>query len=181
MFNIKLFKDEHFNGLKYHAGMARTSSRQTPRKQTDELDTAFALFNEIGIIAQLSINQMQRTMPHGLTQSQFAVLNWFLRVDEQATPGRLARAFQVTKGAMTNTLGKLEAKGFISVRPDPDSGRRKLVQLTPLGRKARDAALAATYPQLETFLARFPARQLSRLLPALREIRQYLDTAREES
>ena len=151
------------------------------RKQSDELNSVFALFNEIGIIAQLSTNQMQRTMPHDLTQSQFAVLNWFIRVDDQATPGRLAKAFQVTKGAMTNTLGKLETKGFITVRPDPDSGRRKLIRLTPLGRKARDAALAATYPQLETFLAQFPASRLSRLLPALREIRQYLDTAREEA
>lgn len=151
------------------------------RKQSDELNSAFALFNEISIIAQLSTNQMQRTMPHDLTQSQFAVLNWFIRVDDQATPGRLAKAFQVTKGAMTNTLGKLETKGFITVRPDPDSGRRKLIRLTPLGRKARDAALAATYPQLETFLAQFPASRLSRLLPALREIRQYLDTAREEA
>ncbi|MCB1686537.1 MAG: MarR family transcriptional regulator [Pseudomonadales bacterium] len=146
-----------------------------------DLDTAFAFFNEIGIISQLSINQMQRSMPHGLTQSQFAVLNWFTRVDDEATPGRLASAFQVTKGAMTNTLTKLEDKGFIIVTPDPCSGRRKLVRISPAGRRAREAALAAASPQLATFLAAFPLAKLNRVLPLLRDVRQYLDTARENS
>jgi DNA-binding MarR family transcriptional regulator len=157
--------------------MSRSAHKPTPA----DLNAAFAIFNEIGIIAQLSTNQMQRSMPHGLTQSQFAVLNWFIRVDDQATPGRLAKAFQVTKGAMTNTLGKLSDKGFISIAPDPDSGRSKLVHLTPSGRKAREDALAATYPQLEAFLAQFPLAQLQQLLPLLRRVRQYLDTAREEA
>ena len=40
----------------------------------------------IGIIAQLTSNQLQRNLPHGLTQSQFSVLNWFLRVDDEASP-----------------------------------------------------------------------------------------------
>ena len=65
------------------------SKKRSPSRRS--LATAFEFFNEIGIIAQLSSNQMQRTMPHGLTQSQFSVLNWFVRVDDQATPGRLAR------------------------------------------------------------------------------------------
>lgn len=143
------------------------------------LATAFDFFNEIGIIAQLSSNQMQRSMPHGLNQSQFAVLNWFLRVDDRATPGRLARAFQVTGGAMTNTLGKLTEKGFIRVEPDPDSGRSKIVTLTPAGRLARDEAIAAAVAPLSDFLAAFPAGRLADVLPLLEEIRAWLDTARE--
>ena len=61
----------------------------------------FAYFNEIGIIAQLSSAQFEKTLPARLNNSQFSVLNWFRRVDSQATPGRLATAFQVTAGAMT--------------------------------------------------------------------------------
>jgi len=141
--------------------------------------TAFDFFNEIGIIAQLASNQMQRSMPHGLTQSQFSVLNWFIRVDVQATPGRLASAFQVTRGAMTNTLGKLETKGFIRIEPDPASGRSKIVTMTPSGRKARDEAIASTHRILGDFLERFPAHALSVALPLLAEIRFYLDSARD--
>ena len=172
MFNFKPFNDEPLCASAYHPYMARIKA--------GDLDTAFSFFNEVSIISQLSINQMQRSMPHGLTQSQFAVLNWFIRVDDEATPGRLASAFQVTKGAMTNTLTKLVEKGLIVITPDPDSGRRKLVRITAPGRRARDATLAATYPQLETFLAAFPLAKLNRVLPLLREVREYLDTAREE-
>jgi DNA-binding MarR family transcriptional regulator len=117
----------------------------------NQLDDVFAFFNEIGIIAQLSSNRMERAMPHGLTRAQFSVLNWFSRVDDQATPGRLAAAFQVSKGAMTNSLGKLEDKGFVTVTPDPDSGRRKIVRRTAAGKKAWEAALASAFPVLETF------------------------------
>jgi len=142
------------------------------------LERAYRLFNEINIIAQLSANEMTRVLPHGLTLSQFSVLNWFVRVDDQATPGRLAAAFQVTKGAMTNTLQKLEQKGFVVISADPASGRRKLVRMTSAGRQARDDAIAASYPILESFLGRFGAAEIATLLPKLEAIRSYLDQKR---
>ncbi len=142
------------------------------------LETAYGFFNEIGIISQLSSNQMQRAMPHDLNQSQFSVLNWFVRVDAHATPGRLAQAFQITKGAMTNTLQKLQAKGFIDIQTDPASARRKIVTLTAAGRRARDSAIAANYPQLSAFLDAFDIGRIDRALPLLRQIRQYLDDLR---
>lgn len=144
------------------------------------LADAYRFFNEINIIAQLSSNQMSQRMPHGLNLSQFGVLNWFVRVDDEATPGRLARAFQVSKGAMTNTLSKLEAKGFVRVAPDPASGRRKLVRLTPRGRAARNDAVAAASPVLEEFLAHFRIGALRRQLPLLERVRRHLDAARDD-
>ena len=141
--------------------------------------TAFEYFNEIGIIAQLTSNQLQRSMPYGLNQSQFAVLNWFIRVDQQATPGRLANAFQVTRGAMTNTLGKLEGKGFVRIDPDPQSGRSKIVRLTPAGRKARKKAISATHQSMAAFLEAFPDATLEQALPMLRSVRAFLDAARD--
>ena len=143
-----------------------------------DLADAYRFFNEINIIAQLSSNQMDQRMPHGLNLSQFGVLNWFVRVDDQATPGRLARAFQVSKGAMTNTLGKLEAKGFVSITPDPSSRRRKLVRLTRRGRQARNDAVAAASPVLEEFLRHFRIGAIRRQLPLLERVRSYLDDAR---
>jgi DNA-binding MarR family transcriptional regulator len=162
-------------------GQQPDSKRRAARKPASErnLELAYTFFNEIGIISQLSSKQMQRAMPHGLTQSQFSVLNWFVRVDNQATPGRLANAFQVTKGAMTNTLGKLVQKNFIQISPDPDSGRSKIVRMTPAGRKARDQAIAATHVDLQEFLQHIPASTLTAALPLLREVRAYLDAARD--
>jgi DNA-binding MarR family transcriptional regulator len=154
-----------------------TTGRQSSKEQA--LEDAYLFFNEIGIIAQLSSNQFQRALPHGLNQSQFSVLNWFVRVDVEATPGRLARAFQVTRGAMTNTLGKLHAKGLIQIEPDPDSGRRKIVRLTAAGRRARDEAVTASYPLLAEFIAHFNKRRTDAVMPLLQEIREYLDKRRE--
>jgi DNA-binding MarR family transcriptional regulator len=145
----------------------------------NQLDDVFAFFNEIGIIAQLSSNRMERAMPHALTMAQFSVLNWFSRVDDQATPGRLAAAFQVSKGAMTNSLGKLEDKGFVTVTPDPDSGRRKIVRRTAAGKKAWEAALASAFPVLETFADALGLDRIRAHQSFLSEVRAYLDADRE--
>ncbi len=147
-------------------------------KKSHELDQAFVFFNEINIIAQLSSNMFERTLPHDLTNSQFSVLNWFVRVDTEATPGRLATAFSVTRGAMTNTLSKLEAKGFITVEPDSSSGRQKIVTMTPAGRSARDEAIASSAGMLSEFSAHFDGETISKLMPALQEIREHLDALR---
>ncbi len=150
----------------------------SPMPTESRLQQTYQFFNEINIIAQLTSNEMARTLPHGLTVSQFSVLNWFLRVDDEATPGRLARAFQVSKGAMTNTLKRLEDKGFVAVTPDPASGRRKLVRITASGRAAREASIAATFPVLAEFTGTFDPAQIAAMLPRLAEIRQWLDERR---
>lgn len=144
----------------------------------DDLSTAFTFFNEINIIAQLSSNGFQRVLPHGLTESQFTVLNWFTRVDTEATPGRLATAFMVTPGAMTNTLRKLEEKGFLLIEPDVTSGRQKRVTMTEAGRSAREDAVAASAEILTEFLSRFDRDDVEAALPFLQSVRQYLDERR---
>ena len=150
----------------------------TDMPSESRLQQTYQFFNEINIIAQLTSNEMARTLPYGLTVSQFSVLNWFLRVDDEATPGRLARAFQVSKGAMTNTLKRLADKGFVSVSPDPGSGRRKIVRITASGRRARDESVAATFPVLAEFAGAFDPEDIAAMLPRLAEIRQWLDERR---
>ncbi|GJM14585.1 MAG: hypothetical protein DHS20C12_29880 [Pseudohongiella sp.] len=140
--------------------------------------TLFQFFNEIGIISQLSSKLFEENLPDGLNNSQFGVLNWFMRVDTEATPGRLAKAFQVTPAAMTNTLGKLQEKGLIKVEPDAQSGRRKRVTLTRAGAQARDRAIKQTAPLFAEFAELFPANKLKRQLKELQKIRSYLDEYR---
>ena len=141
-------------------------------------ESTFRVFNEIGIISQLANNAFESCLPYGLTVSQFSVLNWFIRVDVEATPGRLATAFMVTKGAMTNTLKRLAEKGFVDVRPDENSGRRKLVTITADGQRARLAALKAVEPLLEEVLTQFNSAQISAYLPFLEQLRAFLDLRR---
>jgi DNA-binding MarR family transcriptional regulator len=120
----------------------------------------------------------EHQLPRGLTSSQFAVLNWFMRVDSEATPGRLAAAFQVTGGAMTNTLKKLAAKDLIKIEPDATSGRKKRVTITANGRAMRNKAITAVAPMLKEFAEEFPVSKIEKQLKDLQKIRQYLDSYR---
>lgn len=139
----------------------------------------FEFLSEIGIIDQLSTNLLERHLPRGLTMPQFAVLNLFVRLGGEHTPFELARAFQVTKGAMTNTLKKLERHGFISVKDDPADGRRKLVSITEAGRAARDSSLERLKPVIGRFGDRFAVDELDDALPFLRDVRRFLDENRD--
>lgn len=138
----------------------------------------FTFFNEIGIIDQLARNRVERVLSHGLTLSQFSVLNHLVRLGDGRSPLDIATAFQVTKGAMTNTLKKLEGKGFVRLRANPDDGRAKLVMLTTKGRNARGQALKAMAPVFEEAGRLLPMKDIERLLPLLQKVRAALDEAR---
>ncbi|GAB5500867.1 MAG: MarR family transcriptional regulator [Pseudohongiellaceae bacterium] len=138
----------------------------------------FRYFNEIGIISALASTSFERLLPGGLTLSQFTVLNWFIRVDTEASPGRLAKAFQVTGGAMTNTLKKLEAKGLILIEPDPHSGRQKRVTLTDAGKQLREQAISDAFPLLRELAEALDTNAIRQQLPQLEQVRQYLDESR---
>ena len=138
----------------------------------------FRLFNEIGIIAQLNANRLERVLPRGLTVAQFSLLHHCVRLGDGWTPARLAAAFQVTRGTMTSTLQKLEAKGFIQLEADAEDARSKHVFLTDQGRAARDASLAALAPGLAEMPAALPPQDAASLLPALEQLRIWLDANR---
>ena len=79
----------------------------------------------------------------------------------------VATALQVSKGAMTNTLGHLERAGWIAVRPDEKDGRSKRVDLTEAGRVALGYAetIFATGAELTALLreGRRQERQVLRI------------------
>ncbi len=139
----------------------------------------FELFNEIGIIQQLAGTAFNNRLPDGLHVSHFTVINHLCRLGDGRTPLQLSRAFQVTKATMTNTLGKLEARGFIRVRNNPADGRSKLVFLTDKGRSFRTTAIATLYPLLDKLDQDLGTEALSRILPQLRQLRTYLDENRD--
>lgn len=131
---------------------------------------AVALFSEIFMADQLARNRLSRALPRGMELSHFSVLNHLARAGER-TPAQLARTFHVTRGAMTNTLSKLEWAGHVHIRPDWDDARRKLVTISPSGRAARDAAIAAITPVIGEVVEQIGAEKVRAVLPVLREVR----------
>jgi DNA-binding MarR family transcriptional regulator len=77
---------------------------------------------------------------------------------------------------MTNTLNKLEVAGYIHVRPDWDDARRKLVALSPAGKRARETALAAVSPVVSSFVGELGREKLRGVLPVLRDLRLRLES-----
>ncbi len=136
---------------------------------------AASLFSELLMIEQLAKSLLGRVLPRGMELSHFAVLNHLGHLNDERTPAQLARAFHVTRGAMTNTLSKLEWAGHIHIRPDWDDARRKLVAVSPAGRQARDAALAAFMPVITDVVRAIGPEKIRATLPVLRELRQRLD------
>ena len=138
----------------------------------------FRMFNEIGIISQLSSNRLERVLPPGMSIAQFSLLNHLVRLGGAWAPSRLARAFQVTKGAMTNTLQRLEAQGLIRVAVDPDDARGKLVEITEAGRKMREKCVRATGTVMGDIIKLVPADDVGAVLPFLERLRKTLDENR---
>lgn len=140
-------------------------------------DLAIALFGELFMADQLARNRISKVLPKGMELSHFGVLNHLARIQEERTPAQLARSFHVTRGAMTNTLNKLEWAGHIHIRPDWDDARRKFVALSPAGRAARDAAVQAIAPLIGEVVQALGADRVRAVLPVLREMRTKLEGA----
>ncbi|MFN3171839.1 MAG: MarR family winged helix-turn-helix transcriptional regulator [Hyphomicrobiales bacterium] len=148
-----------------------------PEKPDDP--ALFALFNEIGIIGQLATTMFERVMPHDLTVAQFSVLNHLSRRDDHQAPAKMANAFQVSKGTMTSTIGRLESKGFVAVTPNPKDGRGKFVGITETGLAARNDAVAALGPDLAWLSDQTASHDISGLTQNLTTIRKLLDARRD--
>lgn len=145
---------------------------------TDEAATralAASLFAELMNSEQLARSMVTRALPRGMQLSHFSVLNLLAHLNGERTPAELAKAFHVTRGAMTNTLARLEWAGYIHIRPDWDDARRKFVSISPPGRAARDAAVAALLPRLAEVVRDLGPDEVRAVLPVFRRLRERLE------
>jgi len=142
------------------------------------MPSTWRLFNEIGIINQLSTTRLERQAPHGLTAAQFGLLMHLARMGGEWSLVRLANAFEVTKGAMTSLVKRLSGKGYIDVKPDEADGRGKKVSLTTAGQLALNEAMHALAPDLKRLDQAMTTAELTTLIDGLTKLRKYLDENR---
>lgn len=136
---------------------------------------AISLFSEILTADQLARSRLTRALPRGMELSHFSVLHHLARAGVERSPAQLAKTFHVTRGAMTNTVNKLEISGYIHIRPDWDDARRKMVAISPAGKQARDAAIAAIAPVISEVVDDLGLDRVRAALPILRELRLRLE------
>ena len=138
----------------------------------NENSLAVSLFGEILALDQLVRARLAKVLPKGMELSHFSVLNQLSYTKIERTPAQIAKSFRVTRGAITNTLSKLELSGYIHVRPDWDDARRKMVSITPAGIVARNNALAAVTPIINELISEMGEERLKAIVPILRDLRQ---------
>lgn len=114
---------------------------------------------------------------HDLDPWEFDVLAALRRAGapHEASPGVLAAATMVTSGTTTARLDKLEARGLVQRRTDPDDRRSVIVRLTEQGCTVVDAALRALLERERALLSGLPGADRRRLADLLRAILAPLD------
>lgn len=136
---------------------------------------AAMIFNEIFMADQLARAHLARVLPKGMELSHLLALNALATASKPMTPAQLARSFNLTRGAMTNTLRKLEWAGHVHISPDWEDARRKQIVISPAGRAARDAALEHIEPMLSEFVDAVGYEKIRDALPVIRSLRLKLE------
>jgi DNA-binding MarR family transcriptional regulator len=123
----------------------------------------------VGHASRYLDDEMRDSLAHvGLTKEEFKVL-MNLHAGPQ-THGALCRHLDVSTGAMTNRLDKLERAGLVSRSRDPDDRRGVLLTLTDAGADRLDAYIdrgARRERQLLDGLSADDKRRLNALLAKL--------------
>lgn len=146
---------------------------------TEQSGLLFEVFNEIGIVEQLSRTLLESRLPDGLIAPHFGVLNHLVRLGDGRTPLEIARAFQVPKTSMTHTLKVLEGKGLVKLEPNPADGRSKRVMLTEAGRALRQEIVLVLGRDFADMGLAFGMERFAGMLPDLRALRIFLDENRD--
>ncbi len=109
---------------------------------------------------------------HGLEAFEFDVLAALRRAGSpyELSPGQLLVQTLVASGTMTNRLDRLEHRGLVRRRPDPDDGRGVRVRLTARGRARVDAAIGDLLDRERSLLTGLEPGQRATLAGLLRTV-----------
>ncbi|MGY1826637.1 MULTISPECIES: MarR family winged helix-turn-helix transcriptional regulator [unclassified Blastococcus] len=109
---------------------------------------------------------------HGLNRGEFDVLASLRRSSApyRLSPGDLARALVLSPAAMTNRLQRLEERGLVVRRPDPEDGRYGVVELTAAGKALVDQAVTDHVATLDRLLADLPGADRPTFTAALASV-----------
>jgi len=165
-------------------------------KQEDSIDRLLATIAELGVAdidldvegivdrigkinSRMKKAQKATLREHGLTPEEWGVMST-LRLGKDAcrsSPGDLASDLELSSGAMTSRLDRLQEAGLVRRLPDPDDRRGIVVELTEKGYEAWDLA-ANVQGRREAFFARTLTKpEQKQLNTLLRKLLLGLDAA----
>ncbi len=115
-------------------------SREYPEMQTDAMGT-IGRMKRCAFLLQPRLESI--FVQYSLTSWEFDVLATLRRSGEPycLAPTPLLSSLMISSGTMTNRMNRLEARGLVKRKPDPQDARSKLVQLTEKGRELVSSAV----------------------------------------
>jgi DNA-binding MarR family transcriptional regulator len=134
------------------------------RKQLDE--QIALVMQEVIASAVLTNERIARSI--GLNVVDFQTYGVLLRHGEPMTPGQLAQATELPSSTTTRVLDRLESKGMVERRPDPDDRRKTWVHAVQF----YDAGVDAAYDKIMRQMAEVHAGYS---VADLRTVLRYLD------
>ena len=88
----------------------------------------------------------------------------------RSTPGRLAKRMELSSGAMTNRLDRLEEANLVQRLPDADDRRSVVVELTEHGRETIQKAIGVQAQKEALMAAALTPREQKQLNGLLRKV-----------
>jgi MarR family transcriptional regulator, lower aerobic nicotinate degradation pathway regulator len=116
----------------------------SPSRRSRTGNSEYRLDDQVGFLLRVAMQRhtaifMSRIIK-GLTQTQFAALAK-LREVGPCSQNQLGRLIYLDAATTKGVVDRLEARGFVTARPDARDRRRRAIALTEKGRAAADAAV----------------------------------------
>jgi len=133
-----------------------------------------------GINRRISKALDQTLAEHGLTTPDWKVLTSLRlhRENNRSSPGELAADLELSSGAMTSRLDRLEQSGYVRRLPDPEDRRGIVIELTDEGRAAWEKTAGVQARREAFFASALTKKELQQLNGLLRKLMLALE-ARE--
>ena len=131
------------------------------------------IVDRIGGLNKRLHREMDQTLEEfGINSGEWRVLGtlWRGGAPHTMSPGELARIEELSTGAMTNRLDRLEEAGLVRRLPDPDDRRAVKVQLTDQGRTTWEHAVAAQAKKEAVVASALTDREKQQLTKLLRKL-----------
>jgi DNA-binding MarR family transcriptional regulator len=108
----------------------------------------------------------------GLNRGEVGVLGAlrFAGPKQQLSPTRLFKGLMLSSAGITSRLDRLERRGYVKRRPDPEDRRGVLVELTDAGRAVLDQAVSANAVPEKGLLANLTRQEQKTLAGLLKKL-----------
>jgi DNA-binding MarR family transcriptional regulator len=145
---------------------------QWAQERPDLASDGMGIVLRIQILSGIFANRLKETLaPLGLARWEFDVLSALRRAGSAGlSPTELCESAQLTSGAMTHRLDRLEDPGLVRRRRDREDRRSIRVVLTPKGRSLIDKVIGARMVDAAASVSGLGKRQREDLVRLLRAL-----------